>query len=74
MTESELFTKQALCRLVLPLFLDQILLLTVGILATRMLGLAFRTSHPSAIENSLYQLGRILVINVVALFGTSPSP
>jgi len=64
---NELFTKQALRRLVVPLFLDQILLLTVGILATLMLSHAGEAAVSAV---SMVDMINLLIFNLFAALDT----
>lgn len=67
MPGTELFTKQALRRLVVPLFLDQILLLTVGILATLMLSHAGEAAVSAV---SMVDMINLLIFNLFAALDT----
>ncbi len=62
-----IFSKQALRKLVTPLFLDQILLMIVGILATMMLSHAGEAAVSAV---SLVDMLNMLLINVLAALAT----
>lgn len=64
---SGLFTKQALRRLVVPLFLDQILLMTVGILGTLMVSHA---GEAAVSAMSMVDMINLLIFNLFAALDT----
>lgn len=65
--EGPMFSNRALRKLILPLFLDQILLITVGIIATMMLSYAGEAAVSSV---SLVDMINMLMINVLAALAT----
>lgn len=62
-----MFTNRALKKLILPLFLDQILIITVGIIATMMLSYAGEAAVSGV---SLVEMINMLLINVFAALST----
>jgi putative MATE family efflux protein len=62
-----MFTNRALKRLIIPLFLDQILIITVGIIATIMLSYAGEAAVSGV---SLVEMINMLLINVFAALST----
>jgi len=66
-SSSELFTKQALRKLVVPLFLDQILLMAVGIVATLMLSHAGEAAVSAV---SMVDMINVLLFNLFAALDT----